>query len=243
MKVTILKLTQIVMFLSLLNIGAMTHAAPEKAKSQISKPRLIQLEYEVTRDGKPFATVKERYSQDGKQYQIESITKGVGVYALFGERKLTSQGSITPQGLQPNHFELHQGGSAKKSLITDFDWAENMLNMQVKGKIKTATLEKSTQDLASYAYQFMHTPPKTEEIKVTLTTGKKLNQYVYTVADSKVAIEAADQNFKTIQLTSKTAEDSKQLWLAEEYFYLPVRYVVVEDGTTLQQTLTKIHVE
>ena len=209
----------------------------------LAAPKNIQLEYEVTRDDKPFATVKERFSQDGKQYHIESITKGVGVYALFGERKLTSQGTITADGLQPNHFELHQGGSAKKSLITDFDWAKNTLNMQVKGKLKTAMLERTAQDLASYAYQFMYAPPKTNEVKVTLTTGKKLNQYIYTVANAKVVLETASQNYQTVHLTSKTAEDSKQIWLAEEHFYLPVRYLVVEGGTTLQQTLTKIHVE
>lgn len=211
-----------------------------------AQPKSVQLEYEVTRDGTPFATVKESFTQDGKQYKVESITKGIGVYALFGERKLTSVGKVTAQGLVPSHFELQQGDSARKSLITDFDWASNTLNMQVKGKIKTATLEKGTQDLAGYAYQFMFAPPLKSEVNVALTTGKKLNQYQYKVSERGVLIDAANVQYKTTHLISTKAEDEskKQLWLAENQHYLLVRYSQLdENGATLEQTLTKVHVE
>lgn len=206
----------------------------------------MQLEYEVTRDGKPFATVKESFTQDGNQYKIESITKGIGVYALFGERKLSSTGELTAQGLKPMHFELHQGDGGRKSLITDFDWAKNTLNMQVKGKTKTAVLEAGTQDLASYAYQFMFTPPLKDAVNVALTTGKKLNLYQYKVAERGVVLDAANAQYKTTHLVSTKAEDDskKQLWLAENQHYLLVRYRQLdENGATLEQTLTKIHVE
>lgn len=216
------------------------------ALAQSNLPKHIQLEYEVTRDGKPFATVKETFTQDGKQYNIESITKGIGIYALFGERKLTSAGELTAQGLVPMHFELHQGDSARKSLIADFDWAKTTLNMQVKGKTKTAILEAGTQDLASYTYQFMFTPPLKNEVNVALTTGKKLNQYQYKVAERGVLLDAANVQYKTTHLVSTKAEDEskKQLWLAENQYYLLVRYRQLdENGATLEQTLTKIHVE
>ena len=216
------------------------------ANLAFAQPKSVQLEYEVTRDGKPFATVKESFTQDGKQYKIESITKGIGVYALFGERKLSSTGEITAQGLKPMHFELHQGETGRKSLITDFDWAKNTLNMQVKGKTKTAVLEAGTQDLASYAYQFMFTPPLKDAVNVALATGKKLNLYQYKVAERGVVLDAANAQYKTTHLVSTKAEDDskKQLWLAENQHYLLVRYRQLdENGATLEQTLTKIHVE
>ena len=216
------------------------------ANLAFAQPKSVLLEYEVTRDGKPFATVKESFTQDGKQYKIESITKGIGVYALFGERKLSSTGEITAQGLKPMHFELHQGESGRKSLITDFDWAKNTLNMQVKGKTKTAVLEAGTQDLASYAYQFMFTPPLKDAVNVALATGKKLNLYQYKVAERGAVLDAANVQFATTHLLSTKAEDEskKQLWLAENQHYLLVRYRQLdENGATLEQTLTKIHVE
>ena len=239
-----LKLAQTIIFLCFLNVS-LCQASPENTKPENFKPSRIQLEYEVTQNGKPFATVKENFTQDGKQYKIESITKGIGIYALFGERKLTSTGEVTAQGLKPMHFELHQGDSGRKTLITDFDWPKSTLNMQVKGEIKTAVLEKHTQDLASYAFQFMFTPPLKNQVNVTLTTGKKLNQYQYK-AEHGVMLDAATVQYKTTHLVSTKAEDEskKQLWLAEEQHYLLVRYRQLdENGATLEQTLTKIHVE
>ena len=76
-----LKLAQTIIFLCFLNVSLAQalpeNAKPENSKPENSKPKHIQLEYEVTQNGKPFATVKENFTQDGKQYKIESITKGV----------------------------------------------------------------------------------------------------------------------------------------------------------------------
>jgi Protein of unknown function (DUF3108) len=209
-------------------------------------PKNIQLEYDLTREGKLFAKVVEQFSQNGKQYNIKSVTKGIGVYALMGERVLTSTGAITKSGLKPNHFELHQGKSAKKTLIADFNWAKSLLIMQVKGDTRTEKLQQGTQDLASYAYQFMFNPPQKDEVKVAVTTGKKLSHYQYKVLARGEKLDAANKKFKTLHISNQASagEDKKQLWLAEEQFYLPVRYSLTdEDGNSFEQTLTKIHVE
>jgi Protein of unknown function (DUF3108) len=209
-------------------------------------PKNIQLEYDVARNGKLFAKVKESFTQNGKQYRIKSVTKGIGVYALMGERTLTSTGAVFKEGLKPSHFELHQGNSAKKTLIADFNWAKNTLNMQVKGEKRTEVLEKGTQDLASYLYQFMFNPPTKDEVKVTMTTGKKLHQYQYKVMARGLKLDIAKTSYKTLHISNEAAQgdDKKQLWLAQDQYYLPVRYKLTdEDGDSFEQTLTKIHVE
>jgi hypothetical protein len=209
-------------------------------------PKNIQLEYDVARNGKLFAKVKESFTQNGKQYRIKSVTKGIGVYALMGERTLTSTGAVSKEGLKPSRFELHQGNSAKKTLIADFNWAKNTLNMQVKGEKRTEVLEKGTQDLASYLYQFMFNPPTKDEVKVTMTTGKKLHQYQYKVMARGLKLDIAKTSYKTLHISNEAAEgdDKKQLWLAQDQYYLPVRYKLTdEDGDSFEQTLTKIHVE
>ncbi|MSP86822.1 MAG: hypothetical protein EXR38_03465 [Methylotenera sp.] len=68
----------------------------------------------MTKNGQPFAKVRELYVISGHTYQVESITKGIGIYALFGERQLTSHGDVTSLGLKQKRFELHQGRDAKK---------------------------------------------------------------------------------------------------------------------------------
>ncbi len=233
------KQSQWIIFLCIAAFGAMAQAAPKN----------VQLEYEVKRDGELFATVVENFSQDGKQYKIDSVTKGIGVYALLGERKLSSSGSVTKDGLKPKHFELHQGDNRKKSLISDFDWANKTLNMQVKGEVRTQALEKGTQDLLSYAYQFMFMPAKAraaQKINVTLTTGKKLDQYQYKILARGLKLDAANTQFKTMHIANAPAagDDKKQLWLAQDQHFLPVQYQLTdENGANFEQTLTKIPVD
>lgn len=211
-----------------------------------AQPKSIQLEYNITRNGKDFAKVTESFTQADGKYHILSTTKGVGLYALFGERVLKSEGEITAEGLKPSRFELKRGDNKRKSLAADFDWVSNKLNMLVKGKARITTLVPGTQDLASYVYQFMYTQP-TEDIKLSLTTGKKLKQYTYKVVANDVEINAGDVEYKTLHLArvqSSKKKGKKELWLATSDHYIPIRYLVVEkNGTELVQTLTKISVK
>ena len=215
------------------------------AQIALAYPKNIQLEYDLARNGKLFAKVKETFTQNGKQYRIKSVTKGLGVYALMGERVLTSAGVVSKSGLKPTRFELHQSISAKKTLVADFNWSKSTLNTQVKGELKTEKLEPGTQDLASYVYQFMFNPPAKDAVIVTLTTGKALHQYNYKVIARDVKLDAANASYKTLQISNEAnaKEDKKQLWLAQDQFYLPVRYQLVDDGDSFEQSLTKIHVE
>lgn len=207
-------------------------------------PQKIHLEYEVTRDGKPFATVTEDFHQTENQYHITSVTKGLGVYALLGERKLSSHGEVTRDGLKPHRFELHQGNNAKKSLMTDFNWTNNTLNMQIKGETKTLPLEAGTQDLLSYAYQWMwmNLLPK-DSVTMTLTTGKKINQYHYQVQAETVTIHHADTSYNTLHLTP-TITEGKRIWLGVAQHHLPVRIVWLdENNASIEQTLTSFALE
>jgi Protein of unknown function (DUF3108) len=216
-----------------------------QAQIAFALPKSVQTEYLLMRNGKKIAVVKESFSSDGKQYHVKSTTKGIGIYALWGERRLQSDGTVTKNGLKPNHFESTQGNNANKALIADFDWPKNTLNMQVKGELQTAVLEPGTQDLASYVYQFMFNPPKNNEVKVALTTGKKLNNYTYKVLARGEKLSLGKTNYKTLYISNAdgAGDDKKQLWLIENLYYIPARYLLSDDGDTFEQTLTKIHVE
>jgi hypothetical protein len=209
-------------------------------------PTKVNLIYEATRNGQPFATVTETFVQKDGRYKIESITKGLGIYALFGERRLTSEGEVTADGLKPSHFELHQGDSAKRSLFADFDWAANVLKMKVKGEPRTAPLQKGSQDLSSFVYQFMFVQPKGEDFLLPVTTGKKLRTYHYKVVGRDIPLDVPAGKFKTIHMKDAgedAAEDQKELWLGTESHFLPVRLTMVDEGTKIVQTLTSLRAE
>lgn len=212
-----------------------------------AQPKSVQLEYEVSRNGKAFGSVKESFTQTGGQYHIVSTTKGEGLYALLGERVLTSDGAVTTAGLKPNKFHLKRGDNARKSLEADFDWAGSALKMLVKGETRTAKLSAGTQDLVSYAYQFMFSPPTGEQIKLVLATGKKLKLYTYDVKPG-ATIKAAGKSYSTVHLmnTEVDGKKKKELWLGKvkSGHMIPVKYLVVDKhGDKLEQTLTKVSIQ
>lgn len=221
--------------------------AEPAAVSNAALPKRIQAVYEVTKNGQPFAKVHEQFAVSGSTYKVDSVTKGIGVYALFGERVLTSNGELTAQGLKPSRFELRQGDNPKKALLADFDWARQNLRMTVKGKLKEAPLAVGTQDLASFAYQFMYLQaPLKGDITVTLTTGKKLNQYQYHINPEPEIVSSAGVQYKTLHLAppAQDTQETKELWLAADYHYVPVKILMVDDnGQKLEQTLTELHIE
>ena len=49
------------------------------ASAAFAQPKSIQLEYEISRNGSTFGTVKESYVQKGSTYEVVSITKGEGL--------------------------------------------------------------------------------------------------------------------------------------------------------------------
>ncbi|MCE9632756.1 MAG: DUF3108 domain-containing protein [Methylophilales bacterium] len=219
------------LFLILLLASFSAYAAPKK----------ITVTYDVTRKGQPFATVNETFTQDGKNYRVESVTSGIGVYALLGKRKLTSEGEVGASGLLPKHFEQQQGD--KKGASADFDWSTNTLTMNNKGKTSTAPLEPSTQDLASYAYQFMFRVPTGEEIALPITSGKKLRTYKYKIASQNEMVDEV----KTLHLVNTNKNDNgeeKELWLAMDGHFIPAKIVMFDDnGAKIEQVITSLTVE
>lgn len=212
----------------------------------VAAPESVTLNYEASRNGQPFANITETYTVQNGKYRIESVTKGIGVYALLGERRLTSEGEVGKGGLKPLHFELHQGGNPKRSLYTDFDWAASTLQMKVKGKLLTETLPGGTQDISSLIYQFMFVQPAGNTFKLPVTTGKKLKMYEYRVAGRDVPLTVPAGSYNTLHLRDAgedADEDSKELWLGgAATHFLPVKLVMRDDkGAVIEQVLTSLH--
>lgn len=211
-------------------------------------PQQTRLVYQVLRNGQPFATVTETFRQQDGRYQIESVTEGLGAYVLLGKRKLKSEGVVTDQGLRPLHFSLQQG--SKNPITADFDWDAASITQKSGNKSKPQPLAANTQDLLSFAYQFMFQPPQAGEVNVTLTTGKKLRDYRYVAEtlngqETQAKLETPAGAFRALHLKNAEAlEDGKELWLAIDKHHLVLRVLMKDDsGAELEQTLTSLHVE
>lgn len=211
----------------------------------LAAPQKVSAVYEASRNGQPFATVTESYRQEGTHYRIESVTKGIGVYALFGLRRLTSEGEVTADGLKPSRFEQQQGD--RKPVVAEFDWDAGKLTMTNKNKTTTADLEAGTQDLASFPYQFMFRPPTGDEVVMPVTIGKRLRSYQYIVSGRGETLDGVLGGLKVTRLTSAVKDkggDEKELWLASDKYHIPAKIVFRdENAAKIEQVLTSLTFE
>lgn len=162
-------------------------------------PKTWQLDYVIHRKDMPTANQTEIYSQENGRYQVDVSIKGIGIYALLGERRMQSRGLIGEHGLQPQHFEVHQGKNTSKSLYADFDWENNALKLLVKDVSKTVPLESLTQDLASLAYQWRYwlkTPPTT----ISVTTGKQRKNYQLQIYSKPQTLQLPAGKYKVVRV-------------------------------------------
>lgn len=211
-------------------------------------PNILELKYELTQNGEQLGAIIEKFSiNEMGQYHIESATKGIGLYALFGDRLLISEGSIVPKGLKPKRFEVHQGNNASKDAIVDFDWDNQTLITRYKGNETKESIESKSQDLISYLYQLNYENFDEPTIEFIAATGKKYKKYQFKIAEKKVDIPLGDITFETIFIQSVAEKDGKpetQIWLSNKLYKLPIRIRYQEkNGSTLEQNLVQANID
>lgn len=177
------------------------------------------------------------------RYTIKSVAQAKGFASLFvsGQLRQESEGRVTDKGLQPERFLYQYGNDAAKAQRASFDWAAGKLVMEsAKGKT-TVPLERGTQDLLSFMYQFMFTPPL-EEMKLSVTNGKRLRTYDYSFeGEEQISTKMGD--FRTIHIAKSSADgkDKTEVWLAMDYQYIPVKIRKTEDsGNVIEQIVTRL---
>ncbi len=186
-------------------------------------------------DGKPSrspagtATIIYQTLEQGEKYQLKNSMTANGLAALVIPDLLqTSEGAITPQGLQPAHY-LYQFGTRKnKTYRADFDWQTNSITLQNAKGTQTQELLQGTQDLLSFMYQFMFAPPL-NQMQLNITNGKKLRQYDYSFEGEEV-LETKLGRINTVHLSHDAVEreEKTEIWLATDYRYLPVKIRKIE---------------
>ncbi|MDP8566505.1 DUF3108 domain-containing protein [Methylophilus aquaticus] len=208
------------------------------ALSAHAAPKQLTIEYDLLQQGVKVGTVHDALAVSGNQYKITSLTEGVGIYKLMGERTLSSQGQVVGNALRPGHFESLQSSHPNKSLISDFDWSKKTLNMQVKGEQASVPLGKSAQDLLSVMYAWMWQPPKIGQITLSVANGKKLTPRKFIITEEKTPMQTEAGRFNVIKLADSDGE--KILYLAKDKGYLPVKLVVIDDHKRMEQVITRV---
>jgi hypothetical protein len=182
---------------------------------------------------------------NGTTYTLKNVVSPKGLASLIIPDLLqTSEGTITDQGLKPQHY-LYQFGSRKnKTYTASFDWGANTLVLQNAKGTQSHILMAGTQDLLSFMYQFMFAPPL-DEMHIKLTNGKKLSIYDYTFEGEEV-LDTKLGKVNTVHLLHDAfeREEKTEIWLATEYRYLPVKIRKIEKQNKVYELVVKtIHTD
>ena len=198
----------------LLSFGFAAEAAP---------PQRVEIVYDLARNGMPVAEVTERLEHDQRQYRVEESWKGKGVFALRGDARRSSRGSIAKDGLRPAEFEDRRAG--RDPVRAEFD-----------AKASGPALEH--QDRLSFIWNFVFFPPS-GEVTVRVSDGKGVSTHVYRAAGKeKVRVPAGE--FDALKVVRK-GDRPTELWLATDRANLPVKIVLTEkDGTRYEQSAVRI---
>jgi hypothetical protein len=210
-------------------------------------PSEITAEYRLSSAGMTIGRVNESFVRKGDTYSIQSVTRSEGVLKVFMDDQLSTQstGRVTARGLQPLEFIQRRQGDAEDNIRATFDWNKGVLHSEFRGKTKTATLPRETQDRLSLLYQFMNIAPREGEVVLPMSNGRNVSFYTYRLVEEvKLTVPAGE--FQTLhyeRVNTSEREPKAHVWLAKDRFNLPVR-VVFDDskGLRLEQTLVALEI-
>lgn len=175
-------------------------------------------------------------------YQLQWKVQGRGLLKLlYPSLEQVSRGSVTLTGLKPAFYRYAFGQRADKTYEATFDWAQSSLTLKTSKGEQQLALPANTQDLLSFMYQFMFIPPL-QEMRVTLTNGRRLGEYEY-VFEGEDTLTIADRSVATVHIahTRGGTDEKIDLWLASEYRYVPVKIKKLEkNGMVIEQVATRL---
>jgi hypothetical protein len=180
---------------------------------------------------------------DNEHYKLNFLIEVDGVVAFLIPNLLqTSDGQITKSGLQPNNYMYQFGNKLDKNRKAIFDWQAKTLQMISNNETKTESLVDGTQDVISFMYQFMYVAPL-QKMELNITNGKKLREYDYAF-EGEENINTPFGEIKTYHIahTGSDNDEKIELWLAEDYQYIPVKIRKIDkEGRMYEFTANRIN--
>lgn len=215
------------------------------AKMIATQPyKYVEIEFEITQNDEmnSSGTGRTTFNLDKNQtYTLISTIQTKGPTSTnLNLIKQTSEGIVTENGLIPSYYSSQYSNEPSKAQSARFFWPERALLLHSSEIEKTVTLLTDTQDLLSFMYQFMFSPPKNNG-ELTVTNGELSQSITYTsLGEEQVATGIGE--LKTIHLQIINVEQEKtEIWLGIDYQYLPVKIrKTLNNGITIEETAVNI---
>lgn len=192
-------------------------------------PGKIEIQYKVVKGADGFAIGKASYIwvAEAGRYTLTSITEGTGIFSLFLPGKLVqiSRGKITPFGLAPDDFWIQRGrATPDKTTAAHFDYARKTVTITKNNQAFSVPLQDNAQDVLSVIFQLVIRSPFPDAMLLHVTTGKSLKPYHAVVVGEEIMNTALGQlNVLHLSRPAEEDEDAMDVWLAEDYNFVPVK--------------------
>ncbi|HUQ74028.1 MAG TPA: DUF3108 domain-containing protein [Burkholderiales bacterium] len=202
-------------------------------------PPRLEVAYLLTRNGSAMAEVVERLEYSAGNYQLTETWKGKGMYALLGNARRVSQGTIVKSVLRPREFFDERSG--RDTARAWFDWTAQTLTMQYKGNRASEPLPPNAQDRLSFLFALTLLPGNGDSVSYSIADGKGLSRHTYKLG-GRERISVPVGEFEAIKVTRQGDDrETAELWLAVQRNFVPLRLLVVEkDGNRYDQVAIRI---
>jgi len=211
-------------------------------------PTRIEATYDVSTRGIKIAEITEKFTRSGNRYSIESVTRPVGLLALFkpDTLRVTSEGDVTEAGLRPQNFVYKRSQEPTKDTAASFDWKRAILTHTDHNGQRTEPLPANAQDRLSMLYQFgyMNLQNTNNALTTHVSNGSKLDTREYSM-QTKRKLTVPFGTLETFYLTTAAQKTpwKTEIWLASEKYNFPCKIEVTEDnGDQLSQVLTTLSI-
>src|SRR5438034_3513170 len=183
-----------------------------------------------------------RLEHGDNRYTITTIGEARGLAALFfpGQGRLTSSGTITSAGLQPDLYTAERSSDGRHEAAT-FDWESGIVLLNDD---KTAGLELPTFDPLAVLWQFYFAPPDRDEAEFNVATTRR----VYHSRFHRTGVESVKLSFGEVdaEVWERTAGDGNitaRVWLAPSLHYVMVKMRLSNGRLTGEALLDSIRVD
>lgn len=185
-------------------------------------PEHLNLRYAVQAGEGGFNLGEAFYSwqQRAGHYSLVSIVHATGLVSLFISGRLvqTSEGAITPDGLQPEQYWLSRNEHRQDT--ARFDWSQGRL-VEGDGGVE---LPPGSQDVLSFPFHLAMTVDESiQEWHMWVSNGRKLQDYLFHNL-GRERLTFGEAQIETLHLQGgRAGEGTLDVWLAPSRHWLPLR--------------------
>jgi len=183
-----------------------------------------------------------RLEHEGGRYTITTVAQARGLAALFlrGEGRLSSTGTITDAGLQPDIYTAERTSDGRHEAAM-FDWLTGMVFLNDH---KTAPLVLPTFDPLAVLWQFYFVPPGEDETDFNVATTRR----VYHAHFRRVGAETLTLPFAKVEteVWERDGGDGNmtaRVWLAPSLHHVMVKMRLSNGRITGEALLDSIRVD